>query len=79
MRNTPHPFWHSLRINPEYTDASFGINPNRLEEHRKLGEMKGGISDMLWIAIAASLFLVALFLYFRFRDVAKKIERDIFF
>jgi len=41
--------------------------------------MKGGVCDMLWIAIAASLILVALFLYFRFRDMAKKIERDLFF
>jgi hypothetical protein len=34
---------------------------------------------MRWIAIAASLILVALFLCFRLRDVAKKIEKDIFF
>jgi hypothetical protein len=35
--------------------------------------------EMLWIAIAASLILFALFLYFRFRGMVKKIERDIFF
>ena len=34
---------------------------------------------MLWIAIAASLVLLGLFLYFRFRGVVKKIERDFFF
>jgi hypothetical protein len=38
-----------------------------------------GNIEMLWIAIAASLILLGLFLYFRFRDVVKKIERDIFF
>ena len=40
--------------------------------------MRGGISQMLWIAIAAGLFVVALFLYVRFRT-AKKIERNIAF
>jgi len=34
---------------------------------------------MRWIAIAASLILVALFLCLRLRNVAKKIEKDIFF
>jgi hypothetical protein len=38
-----------------------------------------GNMEMLWIAIAASLILFALFLYFRFRGMVKKIERDIFF
>ena len=33
---------------------------------------------MLWIAIAG-LILLGLFLYFRFRGVVKKIERDFFF
>jgi hypothetical protein len=40
---------------------------------------KEGNIEMLWIAIAASLILFGLFLYFRFRNVVKKIERDIFF
>jgi hypothetical protein len=38
-----------------------------------------GDIEMLWIAIAASLVLLALFLYFGFRGVVKKIERDFFF
>jgi len=38
-----------------------------------------GNIEMFWIAIAASLILLGLFLYFRFRDMVKKIERDIFF
>jgi hypothetical protein len=40
---------------------------------------KEGNIEMLWIAIAASLIFFGLFLYFRFRNVVKKIERDIFF
>ena len=34
---------------------------------------------MRWIAIAASLILVVLFLCLRLRNVAKKIEKDIFY
>jgi hypothetical protein len=41
--------------------------------------IKEGNTEMLWIAIAASLILIALFLCFRLRDLAKKIEREIFF
>jgi hypothetical protein len=40
---------------------------------------KEGNIEMLWIAIAASLIFFGLFLYFRLRNVVKKIERDIFF
>jgi hypothetical protein len=34
---------------------------------------------MLWIAIAAGSILLALFLFFRLRDLAKKIGREVFF
>ena len=71
--------WHSFRTSMKSTETSLGIKPNGSEGHPRLQGMKGGVSDMRWIAIAASLILVALFLCLRLRNVAKKIEKDIFF
>ena len=40
--------------------------------------MKGGGSEMLWIVVVTGLFVIALFLYLRFRT-SKKIESNIAF